>query len=215
MSTKIFATGIALLGLATAGPAMAQCAFNDAGKAKGVKVSFVRHYSACPGVTFVAPNSSTMAGVPACTVPTPTSTFRFSAKGGCSVSTGQKLESPCKTGTGIDCSNVSIKGKCGGITESDGVTPISSGVWSLGAVARLTINDNSSGDMTLIDFPVQFAFNPPNKGKLGLKSDTNTLLNNLFGPGSELPGCSSVELVSMSIQDPSGNIFAKVGSATR
>jgi len=203
-----------------ASTASAQCSFNEPAKAKGIKTDMIRSYSACPGVTMAAPNTVTMAGVPGCIAPvsgTPVtrSAFQFSTKGKCSLKTSAKLESPCSTGTGIDCSNLTLKAKCGGITEPDGVTPISSGAWSLNTVARTTFNDSTGGDMTIIDFPAQFAFDTPKKGKMKMQQDTNALLNFLFGPGSELPGCTAIEIVSVSIADPVGDVFAVMGSSTR
>lgn len=208
-------TAVAAVGF-YASSASAQCSFNEPGKAKGFKTSMVRAMSACPGITFAAPNSSTMAGVPTCAPPTPVSAFKFDTdKGSCSIKTGQKLEEPCSDGSGIPCANLSLQAKCSGVLNSDGVTPNNDPGWNLNTIARATFDDNVNGDMTVIDFPAQFPLPPAVKGKLKGKFNTNDLLNGLFGPGSALPGCTAIELISIKIADPAGNTFASIGSATR
>jgi hypothetical protein len=82
-------------------------------------------------------------------------------------------------------------------------------------VARTTFNDASSGDMTVIDFPAQFPLPPASGGKISGSFNTNTLLNGLFGPGSELPACTAIQLITVGIADPAGNIFAALGSSGR
>ena len=151
--------------------AYAQCSFDGPAKAKGLKADLVRAYAACPGVTFAAPNTATMAGVPGCTPPTPLSEFLFDdRKGRCSIKWRQKIERPCSTGTGVDCSNLSIDVTCRGVTDAGG-DPIESGVWSLHVVRRSTLADASAGDLTVIDFPAQFFFDPPGRGKISLRVD--------------------------------------------
>lgn len=209
-----------------ANSALAQCSFDEPAKAKGLKSDLIRSYSACPGVTFLSPNTITMAGVPGCNDasgnPVPRSPFKFNdKKGKCSVKTQAKVFSDCPvpgdppTSTGVPCMNLTLSAKCSGITEGDGSTPISGGAWSLNTVARATFNDSAGGDMTVIDFPAQFAFATPAKGKMKLKQDTNGLLNFLFGPGSELPGCTAIEVLSLAVADPDGGIFAVMGSSGR
>jgi len=161
-----------------------------------------------------------MSGIPACTgvfasSPTPSS-FSFGNKGRCSLKTSAKLESPCSTGSGIDCSNLTFVAKCSDLIGLDGLTPISAGAWSLNMVMRMTTNDPSGGDMTIIDFPMQAAFNQPARGKIRLRLDTNRLLNFLLAFGNEaLPGCTAIELLSAAVADPQGDVFAVMGSSTR
>ena len=205
---------VALFGASTAS---AQCAFDAPGKAKGFKSDMVRAMAPCPGVTHAAPNTSSgTAGTPACAPVVEMSAWSFDPKGKCSVKTKQALESPCGTNPQQDCSNLTISAKCGGILGVDGITPDSSAGWALRTFARASFNDIANGDMTVIDFPASFSFpEPAKKGKIKLKSDTNTLLGDLFGAGSELPGCTSIELISVKLADPAGNLFANLGSSTR
>ena len=206
---------VAALG-AYASSASAQCAFNEPGKAKGLKSSLVKAYAACPGITFASPNTSTMAGVPGCATPFALSVYKFdTAKGKCDIKTGQNVEVPCSTGSPGNCSNLSLSLKCSGINNADGVTPNNQSGWNLNTVARATFNDNSNGDMTVIDFPAQFPLPAASGGKFSGKFDTNTLLNGLFGPGSELPACTAIQIIRLAIADPAGNTFATMGSSGR
>jgi hypothetical protein len=220
----ILLAAVAMFGF-TASVALAQCTFNEPAKAKGFKMSMVRSYASCPGITFPSSNTSTSTGggTPACTPPFAHSVFKFNSKGSCSVKTKQKLEAPCSTGDGTyDCSNLSIQLKCKGIVQDDGVTPVTPGMgnggdgWGLNTVARATFSDRDNGDMTVIDFPARFAVPAAKKGKLKMKSDTNYLLTEVvFSPGAELPPCTGIQLISIAVADPDGNIFAVPGSSTR
>ncbi len=204
---------VALFSVSTAS---AQCAFDAPGKAKGLKTDMVRGYVPCgSGITFPAPNTSGSTGTPGCTPPTPYSAFLFNDKGKCSVKTKAKLEDPCSTGTPGACSNVTLKAKCSGITDGDGFTPISGPGWALNTLARATLKDNANGDQTIIDFPAQFTFPDAAKGKLKLTADTHVLLENLFGPGSELAACTALELIFIRIVDDFARLFATPGSSTR
>jgi len=198
-----------------AGSANAQCLFDDAPKAKGMKTSMVRSFVGCSGsITYAAPNSQTGTGVPTCAPPLPHSAFVFdNKKGSCSFQTKGKLEVPCSDGSGDDCYNLSLQAKCAGINEPDTVTPISSGGWSLSTVTRATLDDADNGDMTVINFPIQVAFPQASKGKIQLKTDSNEILAGL-GLAS-LPPCASIELLTLKIKDPSGNPFATLGSGGR
>jgi len=203
---------MAFVGL-IAGSASAQCNFDVAAKGKGGKFSLIRSFAGCPSVTFAAPNTATQTSTPACTPPFAHSTFNFGVKGKCDVKFSHKKEDPCKDGSGIPCSNIGIKTKCGDVTESDGVTPVTNQGWALQTVARATFDDNLSGDMTVIDFPAQFSMDT-NAGKLSMKSDTNALLLGLFGPGNSLPGCTTLALLSVAVADENGDIFATLGSSS-
>jgi hypothetical protein len=205
---------VAALG-AYATAASAQCAFNEPSKGKGLKSSMVRAYAACPGITFGAPNTSTMAGVPGCATPFALSAYKFGAKGKCDLKTGHKVENPCSSGNPTACSNLSLQVKCGDVLDSDGQTPTNSSGWNLNTVARATFDDNTNGDMTVIDFPAQFPLPAASKGKFGGKFNTNDLLIGLFGEGSELPACTAIQLIRVAIADPAGNTFATMGSSGR
>jgi len=203
----------------------AQCSFDAPAKAKGLKTSLIRAYNPCPSPTLAAPNTVASSGVPGCVnfsgAPVARSAFTFDdKKGRCSLKTSAKLESPCSTGTGIDCSNWTVTAKCSGILGLDGATPISGGAWFLNMVIRMTMNDPDGGDMTVYefpvyDFPIKLPFDEPRRGSMKLRADTTPLLNFWFGPNFALPGCTAIELLSVAIADPGGDIFAVMGSSTR
>jgi hypothetical protein len=204
---------VALFSVSTAS---AQCDFNAPGKAKGLKSDMVRGYVPCgSGITYASPNTAGATGTPGCAPPVTYSAFLFGPKGKCSVKSTQKLEDPCKTGTPGACTNITLKAKCSGITEPDTITPILGPGWALNTLARATLNDSAGGDQTIIDFPAQFTFGDAKKGKIGLTSDTHTLLELLFGPGNELAACTSLETVFVRIVDPAGRLFAVQGSSSR
>jgi hypothetical protein len=151
--------------------------------------------------------------VPSCAPPYAHSEFQFDNKSGsCNFNTSAKVEDPCKDGSGVPCMNLSIKSGCKGVVDALNV-PTSASGWSISTVSRATLNDPDNGDMTVIDFPVQIPFPAASKGKLSVKTNTNTILNGLGL--AALPACSQVEVVSLSIQDPGGNPFAKLGAGTR
>jgi hypothetical protein len=62
---------------------------------------------------------------------------------------------------------------------------------------------------TVVDFPAGFQITVVD-GKSKLKTSANVLLNTIGQPG--LPGCSSIELISVTVVDPNGNTFANLGT---
>jgi hypothetical protein len=214
--TLFTAAAIGMVAFFTASTASAQCDFNAAGKAKGLKSDMTRAYVPCgSSVTFSVPNTTANSGTPSCFPPTTYSNFEFNEKGKCSVKSKAKAEEPCKTGTLGTCSNVTLQAKCSGITNPGGATPISGTGWTLATVSRATTDDKLRGDITIIDFPATFKFPAASKGKLKLKEDTHSLLTLLFGEGNELSVCTSLETLQVRIVDPGGNPFANLGTATR
>jgi hypothetical protein len=63
--------------------------------------------------------------------------------------------------------------------------------------------------MTVVDFPAGFQITVVD-GKSKLKTSANVLLNGIGQQG--LPGCSSIELISVTVVDPNGNTFANLGT---
>lgn len=62
---------------------------------------------------------------------------------------------------------------------------------------------------TVVDFPAGFQVTVVD-GQAKMKTSANVLLNTIGQPG--LPGCSSIELISVTIVDPNGNTFANIGT---
>ncbi|MFN2375650.1 MAG: hypothetical protein ABR538_03885 [Candidatus Binatia bacterium] len=222
---------IALVGL-YASTASAQCDFNIA-PAKGLKGSMVRNFAPCPGTEHGPSNTETDGGTEACSPVTPAevngnaTAYSYSAKGGCSVQTSAKLVKDCsaltdsaKVPLGLEagpCHITYVKGKCKGILGTDGDTPIGAGDtgWSLATLSRATLNDDGNNDMTVIDFPVTFNFSEPKNGSMKLSSNSAEALIPLVNANNaELPTCTQIELVEVTIKDPLGLPFAKLGGAT-
>ncbi len=203
-----------------------RCGYNSPAKAKGFKTSMVRAFAACPGLTQLINASS--GGFPVCTPPFALSSYQFGPKGKCDVKVSHKNAEPCPLAL-IDspptdapvCADQKLLAKCSDIRQSDGITPINAAEdtgWSLQIVARSTfLAENDTGTdvsddfpVTLIDFPVVLSMNAPKKGKVLLKTTLADLLQTI---GGSLPACTTIQIVSMSIADPTGNVFAKMGSA--
>lgn len=233
---------IALVGLA-ASSASAQCAF-DGAPAKGVKGSMVRNFAPCPGTEHGAANTETEGGTDGCAPPFPDrdpnshlgTAYSYDPKGKCSVQTSAKLVKDCALVTGTDydmdgkpftvllgldagpCHITYVSSKCSGILGTDGSTLIGEDDtgWSLATLSRATLNDNTNFDMTVIDFPVTFSYSVPKKGKMSVKSNSAEALKPIVGVSSaDLPTCTSIEVVDVTIKDPAGLPFAKLGQATR
>jgi hypothetical protein len=75
-------------------------------------------------------------------------------------------------------------------------------------LARATLNDPLNGDMTVIDFPANFAVQVIG-GATKIKTTANALLNGIGQ--NALPKCSSIETVQLAVSDENGTIFAKPG----
>jgi len=224
---------IALVGL-YASSASAQCEFNALGKAKGLKGSMIRAFASCPSTEYGGINTATGAGgTPACTSPSGVlpaggSTYVFGEKCSCSVQTQAKVEKDCAlledaSGAPLGlppgaCHVTYVKGKCKGIMQADGVTPINANDdagWSLATLSRATVNDADNGDMTIIDFPVTFLFEDPNNGGVAVDSSSAEALSAIVGPsGAALPTCTQIEVVKITMKDPNGDPFAVLGGGT-
>ncbi len=193
---------------------LAQCAFNAPTSAKGIKTSMVRAYAVCPGITFASPNTSTMAGVPGCTPPFALSEYSFDdEKGACSVRIKSQYAEPCPNGSSEPCMTSTLKAKCVGVLSPGGLLTNAPG-FGLQMVTRRTVNDPSSGDLTVLDFPSQIGFSQAHNGVFTATVDP-------FEEGCAIlecqppPGCSSIQIVTITIYDPDGNIFAVAGSGSR
>ena len=210
---------ISLVGFG-AGSASAICDFNAPAKAKGTKTSMTRAFASCPGITHASTNTVTAGGVPGCQPVTAISTYVFGPKGQCTAKSKHVYEAPCKFTGEAECANVYVTAKCKDIRMADGNTPIYSPGpaqgWSMNNLSRATMSDESiSGDLTVIDFPTQFAFPDGKKGGLKVKGNANQMLYELLELETGLSACISIETVKMSISDPDGNTFAAQGTSSR
>jgi len=237
MKKTILALSAIALVAAYASSASAQCAFNDLAKSKGMKTSMVRVFAGCPSTEHAGINSSTGGGTPSCKPVVPkqlegdATTYVFEPyKGGCDVQTKAKLEKDCSTITDANgdpiglpagpCHVTYVKSKCKGIMQADGVTPINAnddGGWSLATLTRSTFNDQTNGDMTVIDFPVTFMYGEPKSGQIKVDSSSAEALAQILVDvsGAALPTCSTLQTIKITIKDPNGLPFATMGGSTR
>ena len=224
---------VALAGFCASNASAANCAFNSA-PAKGVKGSMVRNYASCPGTEHPTANTETEGGTDACTPVTPATAggdgtlYTYGPKGKCSVQTSAKLVKDCgaledANGNSLGlqagpCHVTFVKSKCSGLLGTDGLSPIGSGDdgWSLATLSRATLADNTNGDMTVIDFPVTFLYSTPDNGNMAINSSSAEALIPLVGANNaDLPTCTQIEVVDVTIKDPANLPFAKLGGATR
>jgi len=232
MKVTLSLATVALVGL-YAGVASAQCEFNIV-KGKGVKGSFVRNYAPCPGTEHPAPNAETEGDTDACTPVTPkqvdgeATAYAYGAdrKGGCTVQTQAKFVQDCADVEGSDgsplglepgpCHVTFVKGKCKGIVDGSAVEiDGDDDGWGFATLSRASLDDETNGDMTVIDFPVTFAFGTPSNGGMKINSNSAEALSPLVGANNaELPTCTSIEIVDVTIKDPLGLPFAVLGGAT-
>lgn len=223
---------VALVGL-FAGTASAQCEFNIV-PAKGVKGSFVRNFAPCPSTeTGGVTNTETEGDTAACTPVTPrevngaATEYKFNTEGGCSIQTQAKLAKACekvKNANGDTYEDITpgpchvtyVKGKCFGIVDgTDTLIGSANAGWKFFTLSRASLDDDSNGDMTVIDFPVSFSFGVPKDGGMKIKANSADALDGLVGPANaELPECTSIEIVDVTIKDPLTLPFAKLGGAT-
>jgi hypothetical protein len=199
--------------------AAAQCSFDSPTKAKGFKSSMVRAYSECPTITpFILPNTSTMAAVPACAPPIALSTYEFDDDaGGCTIRLSQSVETPCFDGD-PSCGRIEISAQCSGIRDPGGATLTNTPGWALAIVARVTIADETRGDMTVLDQPAQFNFPQASAGKLKLTYDSSECTGLFCDPFTQVhavPACAQLSILSASVRDPAGKLFAVMGSSSR
>ena len=213
---------VAILALFVATPSLsrAQCAFDAPSRAKSIKSSLVRRYEGCPSlsITFAAPNTSTMAGVPACAPPFARSSYSFGPTGSCRFSAKQVVHEDCPdVGVTGACSKLSGSLKCNDLLDSSG-EPASDGYWHAMLILRITFDDSANGDMTAIDYPYNLYVQEPVDGALSAKFDIGVCPDDDPGCLLHLGGCSQIEVLDLVLYTQfgiSGAPFARLGSSTR
>jgi len=211
---SIIAVTVALA--VTAGPADAGCDFEHPRKAKVFTCDLVQAFVSCGNPGAPAPNTTTGSGVPGCTPPT-----TFNEGAGTPIngwqwweqrSTGSIQFREIQGDFGSNTRDLKVKMRLRRIL--DGTGGLASGSGTLSTLARTTMEDpvvTSPGmgtDMTIIDFPAPFSFTMTN-GNAKLTTTANTLIAGLgLDP---LPGCTSLEVLSIQVLDPNGNSFGACG----
>lgn len=206
----------AILSLALAGVARAQCTMEIPGKAKSIAVAFVPAYVQC-----TAPNIATQDGLPACKPPTtehvlsssppggwlwrdPTSASDKRASGTLQLKAAKnKLTGPLNPPGTAD---VAVSVKLADVFDENGAATSNGGIYF---DLRITSNDPVNGDLTVVDLPLATSLTVA-AGKTKKKTTLNVILNTVLGIHG-FPACSSVQLRSAVIRDPNGNAFAEMG----
>ena len=211
------------LGLAfTASLARAACDFEHPKSAGKVQGAFVQAFVSCGNTGGNSPNTSNESGsVPTCKPPetyneqngNPGSGWRwdetkgkgqvqFTAKNAPLVMPPNNTLNPPG-----DTRDLAVKLKLKGV--ADGASSTATGNGFLATVARATLDDRVGGSMTVVDFPVSFPV-PLVLGEVSIKTSADAALNALGLSG--LPGCTSIEIVDVSVLDENGNTFARMGT---
>jgi hypothetical protein len=219
----IAVTTIAALGF-TARVASAACDFLHPRSAKKFKFDLVQAFVSCGNVggnvLSNLPNDTTGSGIPSCnppqtfneTVGSPPNGWLWdpaTTQGTVTIKAARDRVSSVQ-----GAQDVSIKLKLDGVIDRTGAPASATG--TLSATLRATWNDpgddgeenDNDISMTVVDFPLSFKFTL-DEGKVRLKTSVNRYLLSIgINP---LPGCTSIELVDLVVQDANGSEFARPG----
>jgi hypothetical protein len=233
MRKNIIALALSLAGAvaldALAAHAACDVSFDNVHTKGFTQASMVRAFQPCPGSPHPSfPNAETEGDVPACTPVLPreylggATDYNYGLDGRCLVRLAAKLASDCSSIDGSDgeplglpsgpCHVSRMYSKCQGIQTYDGF-PIGEddAGWTLRMTLRASIDDETSGAMTVIDLPVSFAFHEPEDGAMKLDVLTAEQMHDL---GVFLPPCTVLQFMNVYIHDPLGYRFAAIGMAT-
>jgi hypothetical protein len=232
MHSKLGALAITLAATVVFPPASARAACDvdfDNAPAKGLSAWMVRSFQPCPGSPYPSfPNSETEGNVPACQPVFPreylgaSTPYRYAAAGRCQVKVSSKLARDCAEIDGSDgeplglpsgpCHVSRVQAKCKGIIDEESffIGQEDAG-WTLRMIVRASIDDETNGAMTVIDLPVSFDFQTPNRGEMKLDALSAEPLQAL---GVFLPECTVLQITRMFIHDPLGYRFAAMGGST-
>ena len=199
----------------------AQCSFDQPNGSTSysgyLSTSLVRAFVSCGNVGGNTPNITTAGGVPGCA---PVENFDQQAG---SPSGGWEFHN------GTSYGRVIVKRSSGGPnigfppTHHDLAISIklyhignasgggyASGNGRLNMILRATMDDYTSGDMTVVDFPMGVGFALSGSGSVSKTIKIGDVLAAIGQP--RFPDCTSIEIVSVSVADPNGNIFATQGA---
>lgn len=204
----------------SASAAHAQCAFPHPKVATKTQATLVQAFVSCGNVGGNSPTTKTEGNVDACKpVETyfeqsnnQTTGWRFGVKGKGQVQVKAVKVAPPGV-TPADSTDVLVSAKVSDVEDQAGPPGVGTdalhAVGTVSTTARATFNDRTNGDLTVTDFPADFAI-PLMKGagKIKLSADLGPLAT-LSQPG--LPHCTSIENVSIFIKDTGGDIFANQG----
>ena len=201
--------------------ASAQCAFEHPKKAKKFQTSLVQAFHGCSlgfNSCCSPANTTTEGGVPACKPPEtfkqlngdqPGSWTWDELKGAGQIALKAAPDTPTNPlNPPANSADIRVQVKLQGVLDDTSSPASGSGGFTL--LLRTTINDRQSGDMTLVDIPINIGFLVAG-GKANVKTSIDSYLNNLPQPQPGLPKCSSAEIVFVDVRDPHGAEFGSAG----
>jgi hypothetical protein len=197
---------------------VAQCVFNlpngSSSYIGSISTSLVRAFVSCNNVGGNTANSETETGVASCQ---PVETFDQrdgTPNGGWRFGPGTSYGRLTITRTSANypqyplaLRDAVVKVKLYHIQSTDG--GFASGIGRVNLILRATSDDPLSGDMTRFDFPFGFDIELSGIGSGSVAKKLGELLSPLGQP--PFPDCTSIEVLRVFIQDPSGNVFAVPG----
>lgn len=205
-----------LAGLGAASSAAAPCGFEHPKRATGFHAALVQaHWGCAPVVSSCCglANTATEGGIPACEPPATfvqhggaqSDAWRWGPQGQGRVSIAARTNTV--PSYPADSADLAIRLKVTDLRTLDGHRADNEG--TLGLVLRATVRDRVGGAMTIVDFPLAAPAAAAN-GRVNVKTTLNTLMqeNPVF---TSFPGCTSLEIESLVLQDPNGDIFASPG----
>jgi len=201
----------------SASSANAQCAFQHPNKARSFKGSFVSAFVSCDNPGGHTDNTTTEGGVPVCKPPftyaeeqgSPPGTWLWDPdKGRGTVQFTSVKFTTIPTIVPPDSTDVKVIMKLRGVIHGGGGGPVNGETGVLSTLSRATFDERTAGDVTVVDFPVNFGFTLTN-GRVTLKRTADQQLAAILQPG--LPHCTSLEVVQTTILDVNGNPFAALG----
>ena len=201
----------------------AQCAFDRPNGSSGttayLTTSLVRAFVSCNNPGGNPPNATTIGGtIPSCfpaesfddNAGSPTGGWEFRPS-----SSAGRVYVKRTTGSGDNFGlppplrDTAITVKLYHIGNNAG--GYATGIGSVFTVLRITTQDYSGDDMTVIDFPFSFGISLSNSfsGSATVTKKLGDILKGLSQP--RLSDCTNIEIVSIAVRDPNGNTFAVPG----
>jgi hypothetical protein len=202
--------------------ANAQCAFDRPNGSSGTTAylvsSLVRAFVSCNNPGGNAPNATTIAGIPSCypvenfhqQAGSPNGGWEFrpsSSAGKVYLKRTTAVENIFTPPTTLRDAAITVK--LSHIGNNNG--GYATGIGSVMAYIRVTTQDYLGDDMTIIDFPFGFGISLNNSlsGSGSVTKKLGDILAGLNQPG--FSDCTSIEILSIWVRDPNGNVFAVPG----
>jgi len=213
---RVGTMALVVLAITTATVAAApDCGFEHPKRATLFRSAFVQAMIPCGEPGGLTPNTTTEGGVPACAPPETENEQDGSPINGwiwhgnatgkiyLKASKNKQLLEPLNPHNSAD---LLVTLKLYDLHDQHGVVAHAPG--KLIVTLRVTMKDRQDGNMTTIDWPIDFDFMVQG-ADAALKTTLNTWLNAQNLPS--LPSCTSIEVVAIDVLDENGNRFGNAG----